>query len=311
MCFFMLSELAYVPLWPSTNPQKPTRVVNLPEKIWNILDWWGARPSYNIFRERIANIFESDLEDVFRSEILERMPEMVRLYLSSGCVPQKKIHHVLTQEWNRIVNDRNSTVILGNTFLYEIVQSVHGDVRLSRVELPSQSQWELFPKKWEYVWDAESQSISMYQETTPMVAGLLLAYHQSGGDTALLKKEMWVIEKMGARWCNAADAGTDDQELEFTKWHLEWCIAQNNENSWFGGLVHTDASYRTRYNSEKWAMQVFVQSRREREDNGYLAIEIPVWDIAKLLPTLCIFSWRSGDTGRLLIEWYIERFAHQ
>lgn len=233
-----------------------------------------------LFIQKAFKLLDLDNEELssISMSIHSNYNKLVHLYFSSGLHDEISLERELINEWNIMQNDRDSTIILRVKSFYEIFQSIHGDVSLTRVELPG--QWELFPKQWENINDYPIESIRSYQETIPLVWSLLLWYHLVGWSIEELENVSTSFEWMRTLHCNAADSWTKDNDLCFVQSYFEE-PEKNATNLGINIYAWHQESYSTFFDAERREVVYWKYNKGYTTFIPYM--RIPFLDIPQIL----------------------------
>lgn len=312
----LMNKLAYIPtsdtgisqLWEVSTYSTST----LADRIGKIMYSKGNWIKTTVFVSRAYEILWIDTEDEedyipSNIELSDKYPDLVRLYMTLKMYGDNFPDNELHKEFALAVKDRYSTVAKWQDSLYEVFQSIHGDVSVTRTELSTQK--ELFNKDWEDIVGNPSTTIRAYQETTPLVCALLVWYMKGGFPIEPLIEILKNLEWKSSVWCNAADAWTKNDELSYFRHYFE----EDNYGrlDYIGIGIHYGSGnhYSTHYD-DKRKLVTFGVYDDKKYTRFRTVIEIPLIDIPKILSMLCMFSWRSGEWGKILINWYIKRFGN-
>lgn len=238
------------------------------------------------------------------ASMMKYMPQAIQLYLSMWFLTQQKIDEMLSREWSNAINDSDSTMILWAYSVYEIFQSINGDVTLKRID---NKQEDMFWWDWLDITDMPWENIWAYQETIPLVAALLMWYYYWDWDIWKLWTVLSSIAWIQAIWCDAWDSET--KEMIVREYMGFFRIINKKINDfWIHITASTDVSYGTKFDPNNNQVLFWKYEWRGIGDEFNTVLAIPIVDIPQILWALCKFSWRSGDWWRVLIQWYVRNF---
>lgn len=274
---------------------------------WYSQNYLPINKKFAPFINRVLSMMGVDYEDsdyLSPASMMSYMPQAIQLFLSMWFLKQNKMDEILLQEWRNTVNDSDSTLVLWVHSVYEIFQSSHWDVTLKRID---NKQGDMFWWDWMDITDILWEHIRAYQETTPLVAALLMWYYYWNWDVWKLRIVLSSLEWVQAVWCSAWDSET--KETTVKQFILSFRRINTEINDfWINITASTDISYWTKFDPINNQVLFWEYERRKIGNEFNTVLAIPIADIPQILWALCKFSWRSGDGWRMLIQGYISNF---
>lgn len=250
-------------------------------------------------------------------KIHEKFGPLLWQYLTSGLGKQARIQGWLWSEMKNKASTDSSLIFPGKQCIYEVCQSIHGDISIAQCQLSGQE--ELFKKNWEPLWDKPTNQFQIYQETSYFICSLLSAYALSWKWVNHLVQAGKQMEDFQQKSCAAADSGSKESDVRFLTRLLRESLEKRDQdlpnsvsvgNIYGWGQNFLGAEFYKNSNTLKIGNYTYLE--KSRTNTFHTKMEIDPLDIPNLLCALHMFPGRSGNTALILLEealallWYTE-----